>query len=210
MRKVELGWGMAAALLAGACGNSGSTGAPTVPPDVTPIDTRPIAAPPSEAPLPAPRAKAPEAGGDAAFEGTVALTEKKRLEVKKPVVLRDVRAGEHEGFERIVFEFANDQLPGYRLEYVAKPVQCGSGEPAVVAGEGRLEVRLSPAQAHDEAGKVTIADRERQPKLKVVREMELTCDFEGEVTWVLGVSSPNKFRVLELSKPARIVVDIRR
>jgi hypothetical protein len=129
----------------------------------------------------------------------------------KPVVLRDVRAGEHEGFDRVVFELAGDQAPGYHVEYKDKPVrQCGSGLEAEVAGQRWLEVRLSPAQAHDEAGKATIKDRERKPKLGVIQELELTCDFEGQVTWVLGVSSPNKYRVLELSKPARIVIDVKR
>lgn len=212
MRRIELGWGIAAALLAGACGNGGTTGTPTAPPDVTPIDTRPIEPPASEPPAPtAPRPKTPDAEGEAPFEGTTGVAEKKRPGVKKPVILREVRVGEHEGYERMVFEIAGDELPGYRVTYTDKPsAQCGSGDPSKVAGKGWLEVRLSPAQAHDEAGKVTIADRERHPKLEVVQEMELTCDFEGEVTWSVGVAERNKFRVLELSKPARIVIDVRR
>ena len=212
MRRVELGWGMAAALLAGACGNGGTAGTPSAPPDVTPIDTRPIEPPASEPPVAnAPWPKKPEAEGDAPFEGTAGVVEKKRPEVKKPVILRDVRVGEHEGYERMVFEIGGDELPGYRVTYTDKPApKCGSGDPSEVAGKGWLEIRLSPAHAHDEAGKVTVADRERKPKLEVVQEMELTCDFEGEVTWVVGVAARNKFRVLELSKPARIVVDVRR
>jgi hypothetical protein len=67
---------------------------------------------------------------------------------------------------------------------------------------------MAPAAAHDAAGHATIADRERLLDLPIVREVELTCDFEAVVTWVLGTASPNRYRVLELNDPARLVVDV--
>ena len=125
--------------------------------------------------------------------------------------LREVRVGQHRGFDRGVWEFAGGRVPGYRILYVDRPVrQCGSGHPVQLAGQGWLEVRLTPAQAHDDQGKPTVRDRERTPKLPLVRQLKLTCDFEGDVTWTLGVARPNRYRVLELSNPARLVVDIRR
>jgi hypothetical protein len=124
------------------------------------------------------------------------------------VTLREVRSARNEGFDRVVFEFEGTQLPGYHVEYVDKPViKCGSGEPTEVAGEGWLQVRLEPAQAHAD-GQVTVAERERKPGLPLLQELELTCDFEGQVTWVLGVKSPHRYRVLELREPARLVVDV--
>ncbi len=126
----------------------------------------------------------------------------------KPVTLREVRAGRNEGFDRVVFQFDGDQVPGYHLEYIDKPViKCGSGDPTELAGQGWLQVRLQPAQAHAD-GKATVTERERKPKLPVIEELELTCDFEGENTWVLGVKNPNKYRVLELKEPTRLVVDV--
>jgi hypothetical protein len=127
-----------------------------------------------------------------------------------PVVLRDVRAARQKGFDRVVFEFRGRRLPGYRVEYVDKPVgQCGSGEVASIAGDGWLRVRLLPAQAHTKAGEATVKNREQRLRLGVLREMESTCDFEAEVEWVLGVASPNRFRVLELSNPTRLIVDVK-
>ncbi len=70
-------------------------------------------------------------------------------------------------------------------------------------------MRFTVARAHDDAGHPTIASREIAANLDVVLEVERTCDFEGVVTWVIGVASPNRFRVLELSDPPRLVVDIR-
>jgi hypothetical protein len=127
----------------------------------------------------------------------------------KPVTLREVREARNEGFDRVVFQFDGDQVPGYHLEYIDAPViKCGSGDPTAIAGQGRLQVRLVPAQAH-EGGKATVGARERKPKLPLLEELELTCDFEGETTWVLGVKHPNTNRVLELKEPTRLVVDVR-
>lgn len=125
--------------------------------------------------------------------------------------LTEVRTARHPEFDRVVFQFAGDTLPRYRAEYVDRPVrQCGSGEPVQMAGDGWLAISLSPARAHDDQGRATVRERARQPGFPVLRDLRLTCDFEGQVEWVLGVASPNRFRILELSDPARLVVDVRR
>ncbi len=176
------------------------------------------AAPPATEAAPeiaqAPRAQpapttAPEAPPAPPFEGTTGVSEVKR-EGMKPATLARVRAAGHEGFDRVVFELApSSGVPGYRVEYFDEPVRrCGSGEPAAVAGEAWLAVQLRPAQAHDDKGKATVKDRERRLRLPSVREAELTCDFEGDVTWVIGVPAKKRYRVLELADPPRLVVDI--
>ena len=127
-----------------------------------------------------------------------------------PVLLREIRTAEQNGFDRVVFEFDGPEIPNYKIEYVDKPVyQCGSGDAVPVAGDGWLEIRFNPANAHTEAGQPTISDRERRLSLPVLKELEITCDFEAEVAAVLGVSSPNRFRVLNLSDPARVVIDVK-
>ncbi|MDR9425709.1 MAG: hypothetical protein RI567_10560 [Marinobacter sp.] len=123
--------------------------------------------------------------------------------------LVDVRTGTHAGFDRVVFEF-DERVPGYHIEYIDKPVRkCGSGKVTPLAGDGWLEVRMYPAKAHTEEGQPTVSNRERMPKLPVLSELELTCDFEAVVTWVFGVESPNRYQVRELSNPPRLVVDLR-
>lgn len=120
-----------------------------------------------------------------------------------------VRTGTHDGFDRVVFEF-DGRVPGYHTEYIDRPVRkCGSGHVTQMAGDGWLEVRMSPANAHTEEGRPTVAERERMPNLPVLSELELTCDFEAVVTWVFGVESPNRYQVRELSSPPRLVVDVR-
>lgn len=125
-----------------------------------------------------------------------------------PATLLAVRTDAHDGFDRIVFEFDN-RVPGYHIEYIDQPVRkCGSGRVTRMAGDGWLEVRMYPANAHTPEGRPTVAERERMPNLPVISELELTCDFEAVVTWVLGVESPNRYRVRELGNPPRLVVDL--
>lgn len=133
------------------------------------------------------------------------------IEVKRAgelAVQRALRAAQNDGFDRVVFEFA-ERVPGYHLQYIDAPaVGCGAGDVKAIEGVGRLEVRFSPASAHTEGGEPTIAAREIKPALSVVREVERTCDFEGVVTWTIGTASARPFRAFELSAPPRLVVDI--
>ncbi|MDI1447346.1 hypothetical protein [Polyangium sp. 6x1] len=195
--------------------SAGSAEPPTTTPRATPEapaepPTKAAEPAPSATPaLPTPGTKEPGDTAPEAFEGTAAAVEKKIPEVLT-VELRSVRAGRHAGFDRTVFEFSGRALPGYRVEYIDKPVRrCGTGDPVTVAGDGWLRVRMSPARAHNEAGLSTLSPVEQRPKLPVLLELTPTCDFEGELTWVLGVGSPNRYRVLELRDPPRIVIDVK-
>lgn len=125
-------------------------------------------------------------------------------------VLTDVRSARHQGFDRVVLDFGDGAVPGYSVAYIDRPVrQCGSGHTVPVDGDGWLEVEVTPARAHTDAGRPTITERSRRPGLANVLQLELTCDFEGHVVWVAGVGSPSPYRVFELRSPARLVIDLR-
>jgi hypothetical protein len=162
--------------------------------------------PPPAASVGSARGPAREKPG-APFTGTVGIVDVPRTGA--PSTLTDVRAASHEGYDRVVFEFRG-AAPGYHVEYVDRPVRdCGAGEPRPIAGDGWLEVRFFPANAHDEQGRPTVPFGELRPNLPNVVEVERTCDFEAVVTWVLGTRSPKRYRVLELTAPTRFVVDVR-
>jgi hypothetical protein len=145
----------------------------------------------------------------AQFAGTREPQEKEPPD-RLPLTLRAVRAGPQEHFERVVFEFDADTTPGYRIEYIAQPVHCGSGLPAQVAGQSWLQVRFHPAQAHNEQGGSTVGTLQKRTGLKIVQEIQEVCDFEGEVTWIVGLVGRRGYRVLELTNPPRVVVDLTR
>jgi hypothetical protein len=158
-------------------------------------------APTSEAGL-APESS-PHPEEDPSFEGTAGVTQKTRPGANT-AILKDVRTGEHASYDRVVFEFAASALPGYHVEYVDKPVrECKSGKVREVSGDARLRVRLEPAQP-EPRGK----SKGRKVKLKVVREIEPMCVAEGRVEWVIGAAASKPYRVLELSDPPRLVVDL--
>ncbi|HET6568917.1 MAG TPA: hypothetical protein VFG50_13205 [Rhodothermales bacterium] len=164
----------------------------------------------AQQPLPLPdHAAEPEGDAPASFEGTAGIVAKAATG-NGPALLREVRTARHDAFDRIVFAFDGSALPGYHIAYIDSPVRkCGSGKVTHIEGDGWLEVRMYPANAHTEEGQPTVSDLERSVNYPVLKELELTCDFEADVTWVFGVGSPNHYRVIELSNPTRLVVDIK-
>jgi hypothetical protein len=125
--------------------------------------------------------------------------------------LIEVRTAVHPDFERVVFVFEGDQLPGYKVEYVDRPVRrCGSGEVVELPGDAWISVRLEPSQAHTEAGAPTIVDRARTLNYQNLKALKMICDFEGQVEWVVAVGAPNPYRTLELGARSRLVVDVRK
>ena len=157
---------------------------------------------------PAVATETPEPVPTGAFEGGRDPVEAPAQSQGAPL-LADVRTGEHEGYDRITFEFEGDGRPAYRVEYITPPATgCGSGLPYTIAGTVLLQVKFSNTNAHDQQGNSTIDANEITPGLPTLLEGELTCDFEADVTWALGLSYHADFRVLELENPARIAVDL--
>lgn len=122
-------------------------------------------------------------------------------------VLTGIRTARHEGFDRVVFDF-DGPLPGaVAARYVDRVVADGSGNTVVLAGDAFLLVRFEGGQAHTDAGAPTVADRSR-PGLAALTEIAVAGDYEGYVTIALGLTAKRPFRVLELSNPTRVVVDV--
>ncbi len=124
--------------------------------------------------------------------------------------LTAVRTASHDGYERIVFEFA-DSIPGYRIDYLDPPIhQCGSGDVVEMPGGAWLSIRLEPANAHTEEGQPTVTERNRTLAYENLKALRLICDFEAQVEWIAATVAAQPYRTLELRAPARLVVDIRK
>ncbi len=123
--------------------------------------------------------------------------------------LVDVRTAAHAAFDRLVFEFEGG-VPAYSVERLDGPArECGSGRPVDVAAPAGLRVRFQATSAHTDAGQPTVGNRSRQPALDRLRTLRMTCDFEGVVAWAAGLAAAPKVRILQLSSPPRLVVDVR-
>jgi hypothetical protein len=122
----------------------------------------------------------------------------------------DVTTGRHVDFDRITFEF-RDARPGFRVEYVEPPIVAdASGEEVQIDGAAFLKIRMEPAAGHDpNTGDETYTGGlELKPGLPALVEAERTGDFEGVLTWVLGLREGVDFRVYALDSPYRLVVDV--
>ena len=130
------------------------------------------------------------------FGGTDPVTVKSNPDpLRGTALLRDVRLGVHAeegGWDRIVFEFAGDLPPG-SIAYVPSVVGCGSGAPVTLRGGAVLAVRFDQTAAHTEAGQPTIRSATIQGPGETILEARQTCDFEGEVSWAVGLKGRQRF-----------------
>ena len=108
-------------------------------------------------------------------------------------------------YDRVVFEFSGP-VPLLRLEYVKQLISDGSGVPIHVAGRSIYCAQFATAQAHDDAGHATAPNR-ILPKLPIIREIVSAGDFEGIVTYGIGVSKKAYTRILTMDNANRLVID---
>jgi hypothetical protein len=123
-----------------------------------------------------------------------------------------VRAARQESADRVVFEFSG-AVPGYRVAYSVKPVMGTSGKEVPVGGSAALVVKMEQASGVDLTGPSMKETYTGPPRLQPTGTQQLVElarveDFEGVLTWVLGVKSEVPFRVSTLSGPARLVIDL--
>jgi hypothetical protein len=141
-------------------------------------------------------------------EWTKKLVERKKEGIS-PVTLRQVSAADQDDFDRVVFEFKDNQVPGYRVEYV--PIIKDEAETVhKVFGKAFIRVDINPAWAHsNETGAPSVKEREKRLNLPVVIEYKQVVDFEEVVSYALGLSGRKPFRVTEMLNPARLVIDVK-
>ena len=128
-------------------------------------------------------------------------------------LLERVAVGHHEGYDRVVFQFRSEGLPGYRVEYVQPPLkEDGSGNPVDVAGNAFVLVRMEPASGFDlntGEGELVYKGPRRLPGTGVTKEVVRTGDFEAVLSWAIGLEAKVPFRVTTAASPARLIVDFR-
>lgn len=180
--------------------------------EVTPTQTGTLTASPTAPESPTPtqgQSLTPSASpAEEPFSGARDPVEKEAPAVPPAAIQTDTRYAAHADFDRVTFDFA-ENAPGYLVEYVEPPILADPSAMEVeIDGEAFIQIRFLGAQAHDEAGNTTVDDLEIMPGLDSILEIERTGDFEGYLTWVLGLPEELDFRVIDLSDPTRVVVDV--
>lgn len=193
-----------------ACGGSDDPAVTTSPtPTPTPSATTPASPAPTPTPDPTPEpTPAPDPGADGgAFTapGTELTSEGDAV----AYVVTQVRTGEHEGYDRVVYELAGGEgTPGYRVRYVPQAVEDPSGEVRQVDGDAILEVWLVGTTYPMESGPQEFA-QDLRPADGDVEHVTRPLTFEGMTQSFVGVDDAARpFRVTVLADPVRVVVDV--
>ena len=117
----------------------------------------------------------------------------------------DVRVAHHDGFDRLVIGFPTASgMPQYQLnrQTSAHFVRDPSGQAVTLSGSAGIRVVLRNADI------ASGAPNDLKPNLPEIREVAQIGNFERVVSYGVGRSTPACIRVLELSGPTRLVIDV--
>jgi hypothetical protein len=115
-------------------------------------------------------------------------------------------AGCHATFDRFVIR-ARSATPRYDVRYVNRIIADGSGRPVSLLGTKRIRVLIRDARGHTQGG-TNLLPSVITPLCSNLRQVKLAGDFEGVVTFGLGLRRKTGFRVFRLTGPTRVVIDV--
>jgi hypothetical protein len=123
--------------------------------------------------------------------------------------ITDVRVGTHNGYDRVVFEFA-DGIPSTVIEAVLPPFYADPSDiELAVAGTAFLKVTMHGASKVSSDGDVTYSGSTNfEPGFNQLAQLLEAGDFEAVSTWYLGLNGGGCTRVLTLADPSRLVIDV--
>jgi hypothetical protein len=190
-----------AALTTAACGaddepgGAPSTTTTVATPSETPSATPSDAGAPTEEPAPVPfPADTAEDRSDSSAGAALTVT--------------GVTTGQHDGYDRVVFELAGTGTPGWIAAYVDQAVDDPQDDVLDLAGDAVLQVVLTGLQMPE--GAAPQPAPLLTPDYAVLREVNLRGWFEGQQSAFLGLAEAgHPFRVFALTDPTRVVVDVR-
>ncbi|ACQ79849.1 conserved hypothetical protein [Beutenbergia cavernae DSM 12333] len=121
-----------------------------------------------------------------------------------------VRAGAHDGYDRVVVELTGTGTPGWLAEYVDSASSQGAGDPIDLDGDAILSVAISGSTYPDpDAGDYYDGPARLDVGTEQIEELVYDGIFEGVSLVFLGVDEEAPFRVFALENPTRVVIDVR-
>ena len=120
-----------------------------------------------------------------------------------------LRYAAHPTYDRVVIDISG-RIPSGSLTYRRHFVYDGSGDEVPILGRSGLQLALQPAAAHSDAGdNVYTGPTLARPRLRTLKALALTGDFEGQVVFAFALTHRAPYRVFELSGPRRLVIDFK-
>ncbi|MET9793544.1 AMIN-like domain-containing (lipo)protein [Streptomyces canus] len=140
--------------------------------------------------------------------GTAASTSAAASPAPSTSLVVNARIAGHCSFDRVVID-VKGKLPPTTVTRVKELRYDGSGKKVPLAGKHFLEIKLSPAAAHNNAGRnVYKGPRLIKLNLPKLKGFALTGDFEGVVTFGAAFDSKPSYTTKQLHRPERFVLDI--
>lgn len=122
----------------------------------------------------------------------------------------NARWGGHDTFDRLVID-VRGAMPPVSVKPVEELRYDGSGAKVPLARKYFLEIKLSPAAAHNESGQsVYKGPRLVKIYLPTLKGVALTGDFEGVVTIGAAFDTKPAYKTFTLHSPERFVLDVSR
>lgn len=204
-RHMSLVAALVASLLV-ACSASPTT-SPTAAPTPTPQPTATATATPTPTPTTAPTAsptasvQASDALGPFICDATVSLPAVGTGQATTTAV----RTGLQAGYDRLVFEYAGTLRPQFTINPVVPPFMLDpSGLPLTVQGAQFARIRLDGIVVGYEGA------TSFKPGGPFIVDVERQGEFEGQQSWIVGLTTGACPRVFGLTAPSRWVVDFGR
>ena len=124
----------------------------------------------------------------------------------KALALTGIRAATHEGFTRVVLEFAGKGTPGvWSAAWTDEAVEQGRGLPIQVEGQAALDLVIDGTPMTATETPYPGGTHTRAGDLDVVSDGT----FEDNTHVVIGAPTSRQFQIGFLSDPVRMVIDVR-
>lgn len=124
----------------------------------------------------------------------------------KALALTGIRAATHEGFTRVVLEFAGKGTPGvWSAAWTDEAVEQGRGLPIQVEGQAALDLVIDGTPMTATEHPYPSGTHTRAGDLDVVSDGT----FEDNTHVVIGAPAARQFQIGFLSDPVRMVIDVR-
>ena len=125
--------------------------------------------------------------------------------------IEDVRAGSHEGVDRVVVELSGTGIPNVLAGYTADPRQQASGLPLVPAGNAYFELII---QGVPWSMGLSDADLAKVDPAGVaaggIQEIADGGIFEADAQYIVGLNAQRPYNLYLLENPTRVVVDFQK
>lgn len=135
--------------------------------------------------------------------------------IGEQALIVDVRVGSHEGYDRIVFEFASRGSPArggstYDISRAVPPYrQDPSGLPLAISGDPVMRIALRGATTQRlDGGSSYTGSHDFLPGFPVLGELKAQGDFEAIDSWLAGLNGAACVQAQMLTNPARLVIDL--